>query len=135
MVEKSLFFNNFEIWLFFITFFFFFCCIFSRNVNWCWIWLLTKYIHQFWRKKNLKELLFVKYITTLLQFLICCVRTVLFYCCETCKLTVADEARLYGVERRMIRMMWGWNCPHKKKTVFKSSKTKILLFLVILTKL
>ena len=37
----------------------------------------------------------------------CCVRPVLLYCCETWELTVADEARLRGVERRMIRMMCG----------------------------
>ena len=35
----------------------------------------------------------------------CCVRPVLLYCCETWELTVADETRLRGVERRMIRMM------------------------------
>ena len=34
----------------------------------------------------------------------CCVRPVLLYCCETWGLTVADEARLCGVERCMIRM-------------------------------
>ena len=34
----------------------------------------------------------------------CCVRPVLLYCCETWKLTAADEMRLRGVERRMIRM-------------------------------
>ena len=37
----------------------------------------------------------------------CCVRPVLLYCCETWQLTAADEARLRGVERRMIRMMCG----------------------------
>ena len=37
----------------------------------------------------------------------CCVRTVLLHCCETWELTVADEARLRGVGRRMIRMMCG----------------------------
>ena len=37
----------------------------------------------------------------------CCVRPVLLYCCETWELTVADEARLAGVERRIIRMMCG----------------------------
>ena len=37
----------------------------------------------------------------------CCVRPVLLYCCETWELTVADEMRLRGVERRMIRMMCG----------------------------
>ena len=37
----------------------------------------------------------------------CCVRTVLLHCCETWELTVADEARLRGVEHRMIRMMCG----------------------------
>ena len=29
----------------------------------------------------------------------CCVRPILLYCCETWELTVADEARLRGVER------------------------------------
>ena len=33
--------------------------------------------------------------------------TVLLYCYETWGLTVADETRLLGVERRMIRMMCG----------------------------
>ena len=37
----------------------------------------------------------------------CCVRPVLLYCCEMWELTVADEMRLRGVERRMIRMMCG----------------------------
>ena len=37
----------------------------------------------------------------------CCVRPVLLYCCETCEFTVANEMRLRGVERRMIRMMCG----------------------------
>ena len=37
----------------------------------------------------------------------CCVRTVLLYCCERWELTVADEMRLHGVERHMIRMMCG----------------------------
>ena len=37
----------------------------------------------------------------------CCVRPDLLYCCETWELTVADEARLRGVGRRMIRMMCG----------------------------
>ena len=36
-----------------------------------------------------------------------CVRPVLLYCCETWELTVVDEARLLGVERRMIRMNVG----------------------------
>ena len=35
----------------------------------------------------------------------CCVRPVLLYCCETWELTVPDEMRLRGVERRMIRMI------------------------------
>ena len=34
----------------------------------------------------------------------CYVRPLLLYCCETWELTVADQARLRGVERRMIRM-------------------------------
>ena len=33
----------------------------------------------------------------------CCVRPVLLYCFERWELSVADEARLPGVERRMIR--------------------------------
>ena len=37
----------------------------------------------------------------------CCIRPVLLHCCETWELTVADEARLRGVERQMIRMMCG----------------------------
>ena len=37
----------------------------------------------------------------------CCVRPVLLYCCETWELTVANEARLRGVDCRMIRMMCG----------------------------
>ena len=37
----------------------------------------------------------------------CCVRPVLLYCCKTWELTVADEAGLREVERRMIRMMCG----------------------------
>ena len=37
----------------------------------------------------------------------CCVGPVLLYCCKTWELTVADEARLCGLERRMIRMMCG----------------------------
>ena len=37
----------------------------------------------------------------------CCFRPVLLYCCDTWELTVADEMRLRGVERRMIRMMCG----------------------------
>ena len=37
----------------------------------------------------------------------CCIRPVLLYCCETWELNVADEMRLCGVERCMIRMMCG----------------------------
>ena len=37
----------------------------------------------------------------------CCVRPVLLYCCETWELTVANEMRLRGVERCMIRMVCG----------------------------
>ena len=33
-----------------------------------------------------------------------CVRPVLLYYCETSELTVADEARLHGVEEYMIKM-------------------------------
>ena len=35
----------------------------------------------------------------------CCVRAVLLYCYGTWELNVADEARLHGAERRIIRMM------------------------------
>ena len=34
-----------------------------------------------------------------------CVRPVLLYCCEKWEFTVADEARLRGVEGRMVRMV------------------------------
>ena len=37
----------------------------------------------------------------------CCGKSVLLYCCETWELTVVDEMRLCGVERHMIRMMYG----------------------------
>ena len=37
----------------------------------------------------------------------CCVKPVLLYCCETWELTIADEARLCGMEHCMIRMMCG----------------------------
>ena len=37
----------------------------------------------------------------------CCVKPVLLYCYETWELTVADEARLCGMEHCMIRMMCG----------------------------
>ena len=37
----------------------------------------------------------------------CCVRPALLYCCETWGLTVVNEARLCGMERRMIMMMCG----------------------------
>ena len=37
----------------------------------------------------------------------CCVRPVLLYCCEAWEPTVADEARLHGVEHRMIRIICG----------------------------
>ena len=34
----------------------------------------------------------------------CCVRPVFLFCCESRELTVADEARLRGVEHCMIKM-------------------------------
>ena len=37
----------------------------------------------------------------------CCLRPVLLYCCERWVLTVADETRLRGVQRRMISLMCG----------------------------
>ena len=39
------------------------------------------------------------------KFYQCCVRPVLLYCCKKWQHTVADEARLCGMEPRMIRMM------------------------------
>ena len=35
----------------------------------------------------------------------CCVRPVLLHCCETWPLSVADEAKLCGMERHMVMMM------------------------------
>ena len=37
----------------------------------------------------------------------CCIRPALLYCCETLEPAVADEARLHGVEHRMVRMCVG----------------------------
>ena len=37
----------------------------------------------------------------------CCVRPVLLHCCETWPLSVADEAKLCGMERHMVMMMCG----------------------------
>ena len=37
----------------------------------------------------------------------CCVRPLLLCCCETWQLTVANQARLFVVDRRMIKMMCG----------------------------
>ena len=46
----------------------------------------------------------------------CCVRPVFLYCCETWELTIADEARFRGVERRMIRMMSGVRLTNRVST-------------------
>ena len=37
----------------------------------------------------------------------CCARPVFLHCCEMWKLTVADEARLHGMEHCMIGMICG----------------------------
>ena len=37
----------------------------------------------------------------------CCATPVLLYCCNIWQITVADEASLLGMKRRMIRMMCG----------------------------
>ena len=62
-----------------------------------------------WKKlRELSGVLIGRHCVTLKQrrkIYQCCVITVFFYCCETWELTVADEASLCGVERRMIRMM------------------------------
>ena len=49
-----------------------------------------------------KQGLFLKQQRKIYQ---CYVRPVLLYCCETWELTAADEARLHGVEHRMIKMI------------------------------
>ena len=49
----------------------------------------------------------------------CCVKPVLLYYCETWERTVADEARLRGVKRRMIRMMCGVRLVDRGSTVFR----------------
>ena len=36
---------------------------------------------------------------------LCCIRTVLLNCCKTQELSIANEARLRGMQFRMIRMM------------------------------
>ena len=37
----------------------------------------------------------------------CCIKPVLLCCCKTWKHTVGDEAKLRGLERHMVRLMWG----------------------------
>ena len=51
-------------------------------------------------------ILVLRYTSVVLAYH-CCVRLVSLYCCETWELTFANEARLRGVERRMIRIMCG----------------------------
>ena len=62
-----------------------------------------------WKKfKGLSDVLVGKQCLSLKQrgkIYKCCSRPVLLYGCETWELTVADEARLGDVERRMIMMM------------------------------
>ena len=61
-------------------------------------------------EEELKVVLFRKQCLSLKQqgkLYQCCVRPFLLYCCETWELSVADDARLHGVEHRMIRMICG----------------------------
>ena len=46
----------------------------------------------------------------------CCITLVLLYCCETWELTSADDTRLRGVGRRLIRMMCGVRLVDKMST-------------------
>ena len=57
----------------------------------------------------------------------CCVRPVLLYCCETWELTVADEMRLCGVERRTIRMMCGVRLVDRVSTDFLRDKVGVVV--------
>ena len=70
---------------------------------------VTVEIGSAWRKfRELSGMLVRRQVLSLKQrgkIYQCCVRTVLLYCCEMWELTVADEARLRDVDRRMIIMM------------------------------
>ena len=57
----------------------------------------------------------------------CCVRPVLLHCCETWELSVADEARLRGVERHMIRMMCGVKLVDMVSTDFLRDKVGVVV--------
>ena len=46
----------------------------------------------------------------------CCITPVLLYCCEMWELTSADDTRLRGVGRRLIRMMCGVRLADKVST-------------------
>ena len=56
----------------------------------------------------------------------CCVRPVLLYYCETFELTVLDEVRLHGVERRMIRMMFWVRLVDRVSTDVLRGRWKVL---------
>ena len=57
----------------------------------------------------------------------CCVRQVLLYCCKTWKVTVVVEARLHGMECRMIRMMRGVRLADKVSTDVLRDRWAILM--------
>ena len=60
------------------------------------------------------------------KFYQCCVRLVLLYYCETFELTVLDEVRLHGVERRMIRMMFWVRLVDRVSTDVLRGRWKVL---------
>ena len=60
-----------------------------------------------WKKfRELSGVVVAKQDLSLKQPVMCqwCVSPILLHCCETWELTVANEARLHGVEYRMIRI-------------------------------
>ena len=57
----------------------------------------------------------------------CCVRPVLLCCCETWELTVADEARLCGVERCMIRMTCGMRLVDRVSNDFLRDRVSVVV--------
>ena len=57
----------------------------------------------------------------------CCVRPVLLHCCETWELTVADEARLCGVERCMMRMTCGMRLVDRVSNDFLRDRVSVVV--------
>ena len=56
----------------------------------------------------------------------CCVRPILLHC-ETWELTVADETRLRGVERRMIKIMCGVRLVDRVLTVVLCDRVGVVV--------